>query len=166
MLSYYELIERLGPDFERMEPADCRVIVESTIDTIAISILSPTFLLVQINWFAWVEQTFIYRRDNVAAGTWEDAETATLKRLWPIAQPEALLLALPGRTWSAICGARKGLKLPGRWKRWEPCILPTWAEHGFCAADVAIIGRYELPLDCPKLTDISDSTSVEEIQTP
>jgi DNA invertase Pin-like site-specific DNA recombinase len=144
ILSYYELIELLGPRLEQMEPTDRRIIVESTIDSIFIRLLSPSFLLLRIDWFAWTAQTFLYRRDNVAAGTWDDAEMATLKRLWATASPEELLLALPERTWSAIRGARKGQQLPGRWGRWEPCRLPAWAEAGYCAADVTILDQYEL----------------------
>ncbi len=164
MLSYYELIEQLGPHFEHMEPADKRVIIESTIDTVFISILGPSFLLVQINWFAWPEQTFLYRRDNVASGTWSDEEMTRLRQLWPTANPEELLLALPERTWSAIRSAQKNDKLPGRWTRWEPCVVPAWAEHGYCAADVAILEHYGMPLDCPKLTEITGSSSIKGTQ--
>lgn len=164
VLSYYELIERLGPHFERMEPADKRVLIESTIDTIFLDILSSSFLLLRINWFAWPEQTFLYRREHVAAGTWSDEEIATLKRLWPTATPEELLQALPTRTWSGIRRTRQVLKLPGRWSRWEPIMLPDWAKHGYAVVDLPVLDRYRLLLDCPKLTEINNLSSVDETQ--
>lgn len=166
LLSYYELIERLGPHFECMEPADKRVIIESTVDTIFINSLSPSFILLQINWFAWSQQTFIFRRDYVGAGTWEDEEAATLRRLWLTASPEELLQALPNRTWKSIRGTRKGMKLPGRWSRWEQIELPPWAEHDYTLADVSVICRYKLPLDCRKMTETISMSSLDETQTP
>jgi len=166
ILSYYELIERLGPRFEQMEPADRRIVVESTIDSIFIQVLSPLFLLVQINWFAWPAQAFLYQRDNTGAGTWSDEEKRLLRELYPTVSPEALLRALPLRTWTAIRRARKSLKLPGRFRRWEPCTLPVWAEHGYCAADVQVIEQYELALDCAKLVEVSGPSSVSVTPSP
>lgn len=162
ILTYYELIELLGPCFEKMEHQDRRTVVESTIDSIGIKILSPRFLLVQINWLAWPEQVFLYQRENFGAGNWSNEELATLKRLYPTASAEELLLAIPRRSWVGIKRARKEHQIPGHGNRWAPYIVPEWAEHGYCAEDMKILEKYGLSCDCPKLVEITGPYSVND----
>jgi Resolvase, N terminal domain len=140
-LKYKDLIDKMGKYWERYPFEDRQALVVLLIRRVFLEPLSHHFMQMTIEWKEFPSDVGIIWRRNADTFYWSVDEDNILNELYPTEPPEALLQALPNRTWKGILSRASGLGIR-RLKKPGGVLYPQMSVE-----DLQIREKYAIPME-------------------
>ena len=109
--SYHELVQKIGPHWEKLPLELRQTFVSLLVDKVHLSYLSPHFIKIVIKWRRLGEDEGVIWRPMAATYGWTEEELEILRNLYPEGTIEELMQALPRRTYLSFSGMAQELKI-------------------------------------------------------
>ncbi|HEV2474698.1 MAG TPA: hypothetical protein VGS41_18625, partial [Chthonomonadales bacterium] len=140
-LKYKDLIAKMGKYWERYPFEDRQALVALLVKRIYLEPLSARFLEMTIVWKEFPADVGLIRRPMASAVHWTPEEDQVIRELYPTAPAQAMLEALPRRSWQAI--GTRAYHLPVR-RIGKHEIVP---HSDVSLEDVQVAERYGIPIE-------------------
>jgi hypothetical protein len=140
-LKYKDLIEKMGRYWERYPFEDRQTLVALLVKRVCLEPLSGHFLKMTIEWKEFPADVGIIRRATACSFRWTTKEDQTLREMYPTAKAEAILEALPRRSWTSIVSRASALTVRRIGKHEPP------AQKDISLEDVQVAEMYGIPTE-------------------
>ncbi len=137
--SYHELVQKIGPHWERLPLELRQTFVSLLVAQVHLSYLSPHFIKIVIKWKRLGEDTGIIWRPMCSTYSWTEEELTTLYELYPIGTTEELMQAFPRRSYYGYSTKAQELKIKKAERSTEP------KRPDLSLDDLRVIEEYQIP---------------------
>lgn len=142
-LKYKDLIELMGKYWERYPLEDRQALVALLVRRVFLEPLSKSFIKLTIEWKEFPEDVGImWRGESSSQFSWTPEEITILQEVFPTEPHQAILDALPHRSWAAIRVKARSLSLRRLVDREA---VPF--NYNLSMEDVAVAETYGIPLE-------------------
>ena len=136
---YHDLIQKIGPHWNKLPLEQRQTFASLVIDKVHLSHLSPHFIKIVIKWKRLGEDIGVIWRPMSATYGWTEEELKILQDLYPKGATEELIQALPRRSYNAYNSKAQNLKI----RKAERSIEPKRPDLSL--DDLEVIEEYEVP---------------------
>ncbi len=143
---YHELIQKIGPHWDKLPLELRQTFVSLLIDKVHLFHLSPHFIKIVIKWKRLGEDTGVIWRPMSATYGWTEEELKILQALYPEGTTEKLMQALTRRSYNAYNTKAQELKIRKTERSTEP------KRPDLSLDDLKVIEEYEVQEENTALT--------------
>lgn len=137
--SYNELVQKIGPHWEKLPLELRQTFVSLLVAQVHLSYLSPHFIKIVIKWKRLGEDTGVIWRPMCSTYGWTEEELTALYELYPKGTTEELMQALPRRSYNAYNTKAQKLDIRKLERSTEP------ERPDLSLDDLRVIEEYQVP---------------------